>query len=118
MDHLSINYDGKMFQPIGAATTAGADVSTGYYHQDGETVWANFGGGEVVRGYLVGRCAPDGSLDLAYCQVLADASVISGKLRSTPEILDDGRIRLHEEWERFSPTHEKGVSIIEEHRPQ
>lgn len=113
---MTINYDGRVFRPAGARPAADDDISTGQYHQDGETIWAHFAGGEVVRGYLVGRCEPDGTLDLAYCQVLADSSVISGKVRSTPELLEDGRIRLHEHWERFTPTPAQGTSTIEEVR--
>jgi hypothetical protein len=31
-----------------------------------------------------------------------------------PQFLDDGRIRLHEKWERFGAHAETGVSQIEE----
>jgi hypothetical protein len=42
--------------------------------------------------------------------------VIAGRLRSVPTVLEDGRIRLHEHWERFGAEAATGVSVIEEYR--
>lgn len=109
-----IDYNGRSFRSSAAETAAGGEVPTGHYHQDGDTVWAEFAGGAVVRGYLVGRSDPEGRLDLAYCQVLGDTTVVSGRVVSTPEVLDDGRIRLREDWQRFGPAGGQGVSYIEE----
>lgn len=39
---------------------------------------------------------------------------MTGICRSTPEILEDGRIRLHEEWIWTSGDQSSGKSIIEE----
>jgi hypothetical protein len=66
---------------------------------------------------LTGLCAPDGSLDFAYCMVTDGGDVISGHCTSTPQVLDDGRIRLHEVWERFGRHAGRGTSAIEEIKP-
>jgi hypothetical protein len=39
---------------------------------------------------------------------------MSGKCFSTPEILPDGRIRLHEKWQWTSGDYSSGESVIEE----
>jgi len=39
---------------------------------------------------------------------------MTGKCYSTPEVLVDGRIRLHEMWEWTSGDYSKGQSIVEE----
>jgi hypothetical protein len=39
---------------------------------------------------------------------------MTGKCYSTPEIMDNGKIRLHEIWEWTSGDCSKGNSIIEE----
>ncbi len=114
MSSVRIDYEGRVFRSSAVETASAGDVPVGRYHQDGDTVWADFDGGRVVRGYLVGRRTDDDSLDLAYCQVLADATVVSGRVRSTPELLPDGRVRLREEWERYGPHASRGVSVIEE----
>ena len=115
-----INYDGRTFRSA-AAETAGADGAgpVGHYHQDGDVVWAEFAGGTVVRGSLVGNCGGDGVLDLAYSQLLSTGEVIAGRCTSVPDVLEDGRIRLHEHWERLGPRPGTGVSVIEElpHQP-
>jgi hypothetical protein len=46
--------------------------------------------------------------------VLDSGEVVSGRCRSTPRLLDDGRIRLDEEWERYTPLHETGFSHLDE----
>ncbi len=115
-----INYDGRTFRSA-AAETASADGAgpVGHYHQDGDVVWAEFAGGKVVRGSLVGSCRRDGVLELAYSQLLSTGEVVAGRCTSVPDVLEDGRIRLSEHWERFGPAGSTGVSVIEEplHQP-
>ena len=107
-----INYDGKRFRPVAHGTSEESRVAV--YRQDGDVLWGEFLGGKARRGALTGTCAPDGTLDFAYCMVLDDGDVISGHCSSTPHILADGRIRLNEVWERFGLHAGSGVSCIEE----
>ena len=124
-----INYEGKRFRAVtddpgsdappaaaGGSPTVGPGVSSclATYHQDGDLVWAEFAGGEVRRGSLAGTCDPEGTLDFAYCMVLRDGGVISGRSVNTPQVLADGRIRLHERWERYGPHSARGISYMEE----
>jgi hypothetical protein len=112
---LRINYDGRRFSP--ADGVAGESSRVALYRQDGDLLWGEFSGGRARRGALTGTCAPDGTLDFAYCMVLDGGEVISGRCHSTPTVLDDGRIRLHEEWERYGSAGSRGVSSIEELAP-
>ncbi|MEH1098288.1 hypothetical protein [Micromonospora sp. CPCC 205561] len=107
-----ISYDGRRFRRPEEVTDDLATTAT--YHQQGDLVWADFAGGEVRRGSLVGRCAEDGTIAFSYSMVLRGGDVISGRSTSRPEVLADGRIRLHEEWERFAPRAGAGTSAIEE----
>jgi hypothetical protein len=104
-------YDGRAFRPGGEDMAGGTQAR---YHQDADLVWGEFAGGHVRRGSLAGTCAPDGVLCFAYSMVLDSGEIISGYCRSTPQLLDDGRIRLSEEWERYTPTRETGVSYLDE----
>jgi hypothetical protein len=112
----AFDYDGRVFASAGAPETAAGDgsVPRGHYHQRGDLVWAEFGGGAVRRGSFAGTCAGDGTLSFAYCQVLTDGTVVAGDCVSRPERLPDGRIRLREEWRRHSPHRTSGVSIVDE----
>lgn len=67
-----------------------------------------------MKGHLLGIVLEDGSLDFAYHQINFDGMVRTGRCKSKPEILADGRIRLHESWQWTSDDLSQGTSIIEE----
>ncbi|WP_412543130.1 hypothetical protein R8Z50_11865 [Longispora sp. K20-0274] len=110
-----INYDGKSFRSSAAETSRGKTVPVGHYHQDDDLVWAEFAGGAVRNGFLVGTADADGVMTLSYSQVLDTGEVISGRCTTTPTLLEDGRLRLREEWHRFG-SGASGVSYIDEIR--
>jgi len=104
-----ISYDGRRFRPEGATEP----VVT--YRQEGDLLWAEIPQGSGVRrGSLAGRCGSDGVLDFAYCMVLDDGEVVSGRCHSTPLRRRGGGIRIREEWERYGPNAGTGVSYLEE----
>ena len=110
-----MSYDGRTFRSSAVETAdAGGECPVGHYHQQGRQVWAEFAGGKVIRGTLVGTCGTDGTLELAYCQLLEGGEVVAGLCTSRPEILGDGRVRLAEHWRRFDRAGSAGVSYIEE----
>lgn len=104
-----VRYDGLTFQPSGEP-----DPPLARYHQQDDLVWAEFGGGRVRRGSLVGTCDADGVLRFTYCMVLRSGEVVSGRSTSTPALLEDGRIRLTEQWERYGPLAGTGVSYLDQ----
>jgi hypothetical protein len=113
MELTTVGYDGRVFRPTGGAGgPVGRGGATGRYFQRGDLVWAEFSGGPVRSGRLVGRCRPDGTIDAAYAQVMADGEVVAGSCVSTPTALPDGRLRLTERWRRIGG--QSGVSEIEE----
>jgi hypothetical protein len=105
-----IDYDGRRFRKV----STDPDAPVTLYRQKDDLVWAELTGGGVRLGSLTGKCAEDGTIDLAYTMVLASGAVISGHSTNTPEFLADGRIRLNEVWERYGPHGESGTSSIEE----
>ncbi|MFB9462729.1 hypothetical protein [Streptomyces cinereospinus] len=107
-----IDYDGRRFSPVADGGPEEERVAT--YHQDGDLLWGEFSGGRARRGSLTGICGPDGSLRFAYCMVLEDGEIVSGRCVSTPQVLQDGRIRLREVWERYGPHADSGVSYLQE----
>jgi hypothetical protein len=85
-----------------------------HYHQDGGLVWAEYSGGEIVRGTLIAKCSPDGRLDMRYQHYNRKGELMTGRCISTPELLPDGRIRLNEKWQWTSGDLSTGESAIEE----
>ncbi|NEY32091.1 hypothetical protein GTU99_07765 [Streptomyces sp. PRKS01-65] len=82
-----------------------------YHEKDGE-VWAEYAGGDVVRGFLVGTREGD-RLDFRYVQLKTDGSTSSGHCRSAVVELPDGRVRLEESWEWESQPG-AGTSVVEQ----
>jgi len=113
---MVIDYDGRRFRPV--LDEHAGDGRVAVYHQDGDLLWGEFLGGKARRGALTGTCAPDGRLDFAYCMVTDAGEVISGRCRSTPLLLADGRIRLDEQWQRYGRNAASGTSRIEEISPK
>jgi hypothetical protein len=76
-------------------------------------VSATYAGGSIVQGNLIGTLSGD-VLKMVYHHVNDKGMVMTGRCTSTPEVLDDGRLRLHEEWEWTSGGVGKGESVVEE----
>lgn len=109
------NYDNKTFRPASNSPNGEVDATTRFhYHQDGPLVWADYAGGEIKRGSLIATVAADGSLDMRYHHVNVRGELMTGKCRSVPEVLGDGRLRLKETWEWTSGDGSRGESVVEE----
>lgn len=107
-----MNYDGRRFTSSAAETAAGGDTPVGHYHQAGDVIWAEFSGGAVRTGRLVGSCGPDGVIEAAYVQLLASGELAAGRMTSVPHLLTDGRVKLEERWRRDDGS--AGTSWIEQ----
>jgi hypothetical protein len=102
------DYDGRIFRPVGNPPGA----PTGRYHQNGNLIWAEFGGGRLHFGRLVGTCDPSGTITATYCQLATDGTVTAGEVTSTPSFTPDGVLTLTENWHRIDGS--TGISTIEE----
>lgn len=104
--------DGRRFAAVanvGGEVTA--DTVFEYHERDGQ-VWADYRGGAVVRGFLVGVRAGD-TLDIRYVQLNGDGQTSGGHCVSTVRTLPDGRLRLEETWE-WESRPGGGTSVVEE----
>ncbi len=111
----NINYDNRKFAPVKNSKTGEVSSETVFhYHQKGDLVWAEYAGSAIVFGTLIAKCDEDGNLDMRYQHLNTNGDLMAGICKSTPEILADGRIRLHEKWQWTSGNFSKGESIIEE----
>lgn len=110
-----MHYHNKRFRPV--ASTENGEVSGDtifHYRQNGNIVTAEYAGGSIVRGHLIALVDDNGCLDMHYHQVNDKGELHTGICHSTPEILSDGRIRLHETWQWTSGDGSSGTSIVEE----
>ena len=100
-----------------AANTPNGDCSAEtrfHYRQQGARVWATYEGGRVRFGSLVAIGDAQGCLDMRYQHVDSSGRIRVGKSRATPEVLADGRLRLHEQWQWTNGDLSEGRSVVEE----
>lgn len=105
--------DGRRFGPVMNAEGGEVDAATVFaYRQRGDLIEASYSGGPIRSGYLVGTRDGD-ELDFRYVHVNDSGDSASGHCRSRLELLDDGRIRMHETWQ-WESRPGSGTSIVEE----
>lgn len=113
--HLMINYNNKKFVSVSNTKNGMVSEATMFaYSQEDDVIWADYSGGDILKGHLIGTVDADGQLDFVYHHLTQKKEIQTGKCFSTPEILQDGRIRLVEQWQWTSGDQSKGESIIEE----
>lgn len=88
------------------------------YFQSGDIIWGTYGGGQVIRGVLIGRMEHNGDISFQYMQHSKDGEVHTGISHSSTEFLNDGRIILYEDWEWTGNRSGGGRSVIEEIKNQ
>ncbi|GKU79179.1 n-acetylglutamate synthase [Paenibacillus sp. L3-i20] len=110
-----INYDGRRFKTINNTDNGEVnEETTFYYFQKDDVVWAHYYGGGIVKGQLIASINELGCLEMSYHHINENNEMMTGMCTSKPELLEDGRLRLHEEWEWTCRDYSKGKSIIEE----
>ena len=110
-----MNYHNKKFRPVSNSENGETSADTIFhYQQTGNILSASYDGGQIIKGQLIGLVDEEGNINMRYQQVNVAGELMTGQCKSTPEILPDGRIRLHEKWQWTSGDLSKGQSIIEE----
>ena len=111
----TMNYNDKKFRPI--SNTENGETSNEtlfHYKQVGNILTSEYSGGKIKYGHLMGLVDNAGNIKMSYHQVNNKDELMTGICLSKPEILENGKIRLHENWEWTSGDKSKGTSIIEE----
>lgn len=86
------------------------------FEQTSDVVSARYRGGTIIDGYLVGNLDPTGtSLRFCYVQVDLRGNVDAGASTGTIDQMQDGRLRLIEEFQWFTRSG-RGTNVFEEIR--
>ena len=109
----SVSLDGRHLAGVRNSADGEVDSSTVFHYREaGGAVWADYAGGRIRRGHLIGTRRGD-ELDFRYVHLDVDGNTASGHCTSRVEVLDDGRVRLHETW-RWESRDGAGRSVVEE----
>ncbi|MDT0614517.1 hypothetical protein [Streptomyces lancefieldiae] len=110
---MARSLDGLVLAPVADQAPGQVGTRTRFvYHEQDGAVWAEYEGGDVVRGRLVGTREGD-RLDFRYVQLKTDGSTSSGHCVSAVVELPDGRVRLEETWE-WESQRGSGTSVVEQ----
>ncbi len=112
---MKINYNNRKFKPI--SNSENGEISTDmvfHYKQSINVLTCKYSGKNIITGHLIGLVDENGIIEMNYHQVNKNGELMTGICKSTPEIMDNGKIRLHEYWQWTSQDKSKGNSILEE----
>ncbi len=110
-----INYDGRVFRVVKTSDEGDVDADTRfYYRQSGNIVTADYHGGDIIVGHMIAICDAKENLQMRYHHVNRSGQLMTGTCHTVPEILPDGRLRLHETWQWTSGNLASGTSVLEE----
>jgi hypothetical protein len=112
---MKYNLNKKRFRGVSNNSNGEVSSSTLFtYHQEGDVIWGSYEGGVIVRGSLIGKVTEDDIIEFNYTHINQDKTLLSGFCRSTIELLDTGKLRLHEQWTWTTGKEGQGESIVEE----
>ncbi len=109
----AINYDGRMFVSKANSRNGEVDDKTIFlYHQDGDLLWAEYSGGNILKGTLIGSVSENGELDFSYQHMNQNMQIKTGTCHSVPTVQENGKIELSEKWQWTCGECTKGNSVI------
>lgn len=110
-----MNYNNRRFKPI--SNSENGEISNElifHYRQTGNILTCEYQDKHILKGHLIGLVDENGMIEMRYHQVNIHGDLMTGICKSTPEIQENGKIRLFEEWQWTSGDRSKGYSILEE----
>lgn len=109
-----VSLDGRTLRAVANDGGEVGSDTTFEFEQDGDRIAAEYAGGAVVQGHLLGTLR-DGTWDVRYVQIDEDGETATGHSVGEVTVLDDGRVRVEDEWEWESKPG-TGTSLHEEVR--
>jgi hypothetical protein len=110
-----INYNNKSFKPVSNTINGDTTSETIFeYYQKGHILTAEYAGGKISSGHLLGNVDELGNIDMRYHHINSAGEIMTGICKSIPEILPNGKIRLHEKWQWTCGDCTSGESVLEE----
>ena len=104
--------DGRNFVAVQNSDSGEVSEQTVFcYHQKDNAIWAEYSGGSIVKGFLIGTMDGNHCLSFSYQHLNINGEIKSGSCFSQPRV-ENGKLRFYEEWQWSSG--ESGTSVIEE----
>jgi hypothetical protein len=108
-----ISLDGRTLVGVENDETGEVSGDTRFeFEQDGDRIYANYAGGDVLDGHLVGTFHGR-QWDVRYTQINANHETATGHSVGTVELLEDGLVRVEDEW-TWESRDGSGETVLEE----
>ena len=108
----SFSLEDRFFTVVdNSATGEVSDKTIFSYHQKGNVIWAEYSGGSIVKGFLLGTMDDNHTLHFDYRHINKSGDSKSGSCVSSPK-MENGKLRFYEKWKWAGG--EEGTSVIEE----
>lgn len=85
-----------------------------YYRQQGEMIWAEYAGGEIKKGFLIGKFISENEIFFTYQHLNQKLENRLGQCTGRIEISVNGKLRIIENWQWLDGERQSGQSVIEE----
>lgn len=108
-----INLNKKIFKALSNSDNGEIDNETiFYYSQKDNIISAQYNGGKILKGNLIGKQLEDGSFDFVYHHINSNMNLKIGKCSSNAILLENGKIKLFEKWQWLSDDLSNGESQL------
>ena len=107
------NLDEKIFKALSNSDNGEVgDDTLFYYSQTNNIISANYYGGDILKGHLIGKQLESGEFDFVYHHINTKNELKIGKCLSKAKKLDDGRLKLYEKWQWLCDDMSSGTSEL------
>ena len=111
---MKINLNNKSFRAQSNSDNGQVSGATVFhYYQKDDTIWANYQGGEILMGSIIGTINGN-ELDFVYHHLSKDKILMTGKCNTSISISPEGKYVLHENWQWTSGDLSEGTSVLVE----
>jgi len=108
-------YGGRLFRLVSVTGQSDTSSETIFqYSQKGNVVTAEYSGGNIHFGHLIGIINTDGNFTARYQHVTDANKLMTGICETRHEMLEGNKMRLHEKWQWTSGDKSSGTSVLEE----
>ena len=108
-----MNYHNRKFRPEATSENGEVDSTTVFHYQQVDGILScTYRGSNILHGQLLGTVTAEGIIEMRYQHINTDGALMTGQCQSTPELLPNGKIRLHERWQWTCGDQSAGSSTL------
>ena len=108
-----INLNKKTFKAISNSDSGEVNEDTLFYYSQNENIIsAEYNGGQIIKGNLIGKQLVNGDFDFVYQHINFKNEIKIGKCLSTAILQSDGKIKLLEKWQWLCDDMSQGKSEL------